>query len=144
MVIFQTDEYPAFVDATGKGAFFPTRKLLSHPPPQVYTVSEFPSLVPTLRIKEKVETLILSGGNLTWAGVSNKDDLGQFFADDVFKVVTSDHKLIALAAIACSFDDENKIKDAEIAAHILHTKSDKLWEHGSQVAFEFIDEEPKK
>jgi len=106
-LLYTTDSYPAFVDATGKGDFFPT----------LYIVSEYPILIGEIHIKDGIESLLLGGGNLTWEGINDIKKLGDFNKDDV-RAIISGGKLIALGAMGSESKNINK---AEPAAYILHT-----------------------
>lgn len=55
-------------------------------------VSEYPNLVEEVRVKEAVESLVLSGGNLTWEGVEDKSSLGVFKKDDVRAILNNQGK----------------------------------------------------
>jgi len=60
-----TDEYPAFVDGTGKGDFFPT----------LYLLNSYPGIMKSLILNEGVETYIFNGANLMWPGVKDFSEL---------------------------------------------------------------------
>ena len=44
----------------------------------MYIVSEYPILIGEIHIKDGIESLLLGGGNLTWEGVNNIKNLGDF------------------------------------------------------------------
>eukprot|EP01016_Furgasonia_blochmanni_P000252 TRINITY_DN1001_c0_g1_i1.p1 TRINITY_DN1001_c0_g1~~TRINITY_DN1001_c0_g1_i1.p1 ORF type:complete len:729 (-),score=327.94 TRINITY_DN1001_c0_g1_i1:179-2275(-) len=113
---------PLLVDATGKNDFFPT----------LYTLNLYPKFAPVLILNPGVESYIFNGANLMWPGVSNKDDLGTFAADDVRCVQTADGKIIAVGAMACSSDQLKKSGPQGQALFVLHLIDDQLWELGDK------------
>ena len=89
-LIYVTDDYPVFVDGTGKGEFFPS----------LYALSAYPTLLPNLTICEGVETFIIGGANLMWPGVQDYSRLGDFKKDDLVAIKSSKGEFVAVAALA--------------------------------------------
>jgi predicted ribosome-associated RNA-binding protein Tma20 len=71
MLIYVSDDFPLFVDGTGKEEFF-----LS-----VYTGAAYEPLSKRLYINEGVEGFIFNGANLMWPGVKDLSRLGNFKKD---------------------------------------------------------------
>lgn len=65
VLIYLTDQYPALVE-DGKGKHFPT----------LYTLSQYPGMLPCLIMKQSVEAFIFKGANLMWPGVLDVSELG--------------------------------------------------------------------
>lgn len=59
MLIYNGNDYPVFVDGTGKGDFFPS----------LYSVQAYEPLIKSIEINEGVESFIYNGANLMWPGV---------------------------------------------------------------------------
>ena len=129
MLIYTTDEFPLFVDGTGKEDYF-----LS-----VYTCTAFETLAKTLYINEGVEEFIFNGANLMWPGVRDLSRLGNFKKDDIVAIKNSKNEVIAVGALGCSLDElKTKTDGNGIAVYILNFKGDKLWDMGSKVYPEVI------
>ncbi|CAD8055064.1 unnamed protein product [Paramecium sonneborni] len=121
MIIYHTDEYPAFVDGTGKEDYVPS----------LFVVAEYPKLVGTLQLKDGVdEAGVLKAGKVLWNQICNQDKLGEFKKDSIKKLVNHQKKLLAIIAIGCDSVDLKKEQEKGIAGYILHKQGDKLWEHG--------------
>lgn len=93
MIIYNGNDYPIFVDGTGKGDYFPS----------IYTCEAFQTLVPTLTINEGVEAFIYNGANLMWPGVFDYSALGKFKKDQVVGIRSLKGEMIAIGAMGCSF-----------------------------------------
>lgn len=121
-MVFYTDETdPIFVDSTSKKDFFPT----------VYTLSQFPTLVPFfLKLKKNVENILKKGGQVMWSSVSNLDELGEFQPDSVIGLKDSNGNVFGIGALACGYKDLEEKKEG-VAAYVLHHKFDRLFEFGS-------------
>lgn len=66
MVLYNGEEYPLFVDGTGKNDYFPS----------VYTCEAYQTLLPFIHLNEGVENFIFNGANLMWPGVRSYAALG--------------------------------------------------------------------
>ena len=94
MLIYMGDEFPLFVDGTGKEDYFPS----------VYTCTAYEPLTSSLIINEGVESFIFNGANLMWPGVLDFSSLGnKFKKDQVVSIKTSQGAVIAIGAMGCSF-----------------------------------------
>eukprot|EP01015_Nassula_variabilis_P014183 TRINITY_DN216_c0_g1_i9.p1 TRINITY_DN216_c0_g1~~TRINITY_DN216_c0_g1_i9.p1 ORF type:complete len:521 (-),score=199.64 TRINITY_DN216_c0_g1_i9:26-1588(-) len=122
-LIFSNEVNPLLVDATGKGDYLPS----------LYTLCLHPNLCNFVEINPGVESFVLKGANLMWAGVKPDQDLGQFEADDVRYVKSSEGKIIAVGAMACSSKELAKNGAQGPALIPLHIIGDKLWELGNQI-----------
>jgi len=71
MLIYNGEDYPLFIDGTGKHNYFPS----------LYVVTAYQPLIKTLVINEGVESYIYNGANLMWPGVRDFDGLGDFKKD---------------------------------------------------------------
>lgn len=58
-MIFSNEIYPLLVDATGKGDYLPS----------LYSLCLYPELCDYIEINPGVESFVLKGANLMWAGV---------------------------------------------------------------------------
>jgi predicted ribosome-associated RNA-binding protein Tma20 len=96
-LIYITDDYPAFVDATGKSDFFPT----------LYTLGAYPNIIPSLTLCEGVETFIFNGANLMWPGVADYSQLGDFVKEEIVAVRSFKGEFVAIAGLAISRKDLN-------------------------------------
>jgi translation initiation factor 2D len=59
MIIYNGNDYPIFVDGTGKNDYFPS----------LYAVMAFEPLLKFVDLNEGVESYIYNGANLMWPGV---------------------------------------------------------------------------
>ena len=94
MLIYIGDEYPLFVDGTGKEDFFPS----------VYTCTAYEPIAKTLTINEGVESYIFNGANLMWPGVRDLGGLGTFKKDQVVSIKDSKGHIVAVGAMGCSYE----------------------------------------
>jgi translation initiation factor 2D len=136
MLLYVSDDYPLFVDGTGKEEYF-----LS-----VYTGAAYEPLSKRLYINEGVEGFIFNGANLMWPGVKDLSRLGNFKKDEIVSIVNSANEVIAIGAMGCSLDElKNNADGSGIAVYILHFRGDKLWDLGTKVYPEVIvkAKEPK-
>ena len=99
IVVYSTDTYPAIVDSTGKGAYFPTCKYiyiflkLSFTHLQiVYLAQAYPKLLEPVYINPGVSNFIFNGANLMWPGVKSPETLSEFKADDVRVIINDANK----------------------------------------------------
>ena len=79
MMIYVGEDYPLFVDGTGKDDFFPS----------IYTCTAYEPLSKSITINEGVETFIFNGANLMWPGVRDLSDLGTFKKDAIISIKNS-------------------------------------------------------
>ena len=79
MLIYNGEEYPIFVDGTGKNNYFPS----------LYIVMAYQPLIKSLTINEGVETYIFNGANLMWPGVRDFEGLGDFKKDETVGIGNS-------------------------------------------------------
>lgn len=91
MMIYNGNDYPIFIDGTGKHNYFPS----------LYIASAYQPLLKFLVINEGVETYIFNGANLMWPGVRDYSDLGEFKKDQVVGIKSSKGELIAVGATGC-------------------------------------------
>ena len=124
LLIYMGEEYPLFVDGTGKEDFFPS----------VYTCTAYQPLTKTLTINEGVETYIFNGANHMWPGVRDISALGTFKKDQVVAIRNSTGQVIAVGAMSCSLNElKGNEKGDGVAVYILHYKGDRLWDMGTKV-----------
>ena len=137
VLIYMGDDFPLFVDGTGKEDFFPT----------VYLCAAYEPVVPSIYLNEGVQSYIFNGANLMWPGVRDFSALGNFKKDQVVSIRDCKGVVIAVGALGCSFNDLKENKDGSgVAAYILHYKGDRLWDMGSKQypAVQMQLEVPKK
>lgn len=73
MIIYNGNDYPLFVDGTGKNDYFPS----------LYTAIAYQTLLKVVDLNEGVESYIFNGANLMWPGVRDYSGLGKFQKDQV-------------------------------------------------------------
>jgi translation initiation factor 2D len=123
MLIYIGDDYPLFVDGTGKEDFFPS----------IYACTLYQPLAKTLTLNEGVESYIFNGANLMWPGVRDLSGLGSFKKDQVVAIKNSKEEVIAVGAMGCSLEElKNNPDGSGIAVFILHYRGDRLWDMGSK------------
>jgi len=134
MLIYIGEDYPLFVDGTGKEDFFPS----------TYLCHAYQPLAKTITLNEGVESYIFNGANLMWPGVHDISTLGDFQKDQVVSIRNSKGFTVAVGAMGCSFDELKKNADGSgVAVYILHYKGDRLWDMGSKQYPEVIVEAPE-
>lgn len=95
MIIYNGNDYPLFVDGTGKNDYFPS----------LYTAIAFEPLIKTVDLNEGVESYIFNGANLMWPGVRSYAGLGNFQKDQVVGILSSKGDIIAIGALGCSLKE---------------------------------------
>lgn len=123
MLIYVTDDYPLFVDGTGKEDYFPS----------LYVCAAYQPLAKSVIINEGVEGYIFNGANLMWPGVLDFSNVGNFKKDQIVSIRTAKGEVIGVGAMGCSLDELKKNTDGSgVAVYILHYRGDKLWDMGDK------------
>jgi translation initiation factor 2D len=121
MIIYNGNDYPLFVDGTGKNDYFPS----------LYVAIAYETLIKVVDINEGVESYIYNGANLMWPGVRDITSLGNFLKDQVVGIRTAKGDIVAIGALGCSLKElQSNADNSGVAVYILHYLNDKLWETG--------------
>jgi translation initiation factor 2D len=94
MLIYVGEDYPLFVDGTGKEDYFPS----------LYVCSAYEPLSKSITINEGVEGYIFNGANLMWPGVKDFSRIGNFKKDQIVSIQNANGEPIGIGAMGCSLD----------------------------------------